>query len=331
MNPIVKTPLGRLLAATVATVATVAVGASLTACSGPGTAGTDELTVGFVVDPSWAQIPVAADTHLFSKHDVNVKVVNFQSGVEALQAVAAGQVDITTAADVPTSAALTRTPTLRVIADGSRWEGSRIVARRSAGVHTIDDLAGKSIGTPLGTSAAYYIANALAQNNIDAELVQVAPSAIVTAATQRNVDAVSIFQPYQAQTIAALGADAVELEGGTYNQHSLFIATPAAISDKGEAVKSFLAALDEAGAALKQQDDAAVTAVAKATQLEPELLRTVLTEFDFTLQLKPDLATKLGELGEWAKTQKSIDPSTELPDYAQFLDNQFLPGGASAS
>lgn len=307
----------------------VALAASVTACSESGTTNADQLTVGFVVDPSWAQIPVAAETGLFAEHNVKVKVVNFQSGVEALQAAAAGQVDITTAADVPTSAALTRTPSLRVIADGSRWEGSRVVARRSAGINELADLSGKQIGTPLGTSAAYFVSTVLADNNITAELVQVAPSAMVTAASQRNVDAVSIFQPYQAQTVAALGDDVVELDGGSYRQHSLFIATEPAIAAKGSAIRAFLSALGEAGTALAAQDDTATDAVAKATQLDPELLRTVLGEFDYQIQLGPDLADKLTELGEWAKTQKSIDPSTELPDYATLVDNQFLEKPAS--
>jgi NitT/TauT family transport system substrate-binding protein len=313
-----------------AALAAVTLAAPVAACANSPASEPDTLTVGFVVDPSWAQIPVAADTGLFDKHGVKVKVVNFSSGVEALQAAAAGQVDITTAADVPTAATLTRSPTLRVVADGSRWTGSRIVARRSAGITTIQDLAGKSIGTPLGTSAAYYIANALAQNKIDAKLVQVSPSAMVTAATQHNVDAVSIFQPYQAQVIQALGADAVELEGGTYNQHSLFLASQSAISGKATAITSFFAALDEAGGALAKQNTAAVDAVAKATQLDPQLLRTVLAEFDFSLQLKPDLAANLAQLGEWAKTQGSIDASTKLPNYADFLDGQFLPKPSSS-
>jgi NitT/TauT family transport system substrate-binding protein len=322
----VKTSLRRLLAAALTS---VTLAASITACAGSQTTDSNALTVGFVVDPSWAQIPVAADTGLFTKHGVNVKVVNFQSGVEALQAASAGQVDITTAADVPTSAVLTRTPTLRVVADGSRWEGSRIVARRSAGIATIQDLAGKSIGTPLGTSAAYFISNALAQDNINANLVQVSPSAMVTAATQRNVDAVSIFQPYQAQVIQSLNTDAVELTGGTYSQHSLYLATQQAVSAKGKAITAFLGALDEAGTALSQKNGAATDAVAKATQLDPELLRTVLAEFDFTLQLNPDLAQKLTQLGEWAKTQGSVEPSTQLPNYAEFLDGQFLAKSAS--
>jgi NitT/TauT family transport system substrate-binding protein len=313
-----------------AALAVVALAAPVAACANSPASEPDTLTVGFVVDPSWAQIPVAADTGLFAKHGVKVTVVNFSSGVEALQAAAAGQVDITTAADVPTAATLTRNPTLRVVADGSRWQGSRIVARRSAGITTIQDLAGKSIGTPLGTSAAYYIANALAQNKIDAKLVQVSPSAMVTAATQRNVDAVSIFQPYQAQVIQALGADAVELEGGSYNQHSLFLATQSAVSGKAPAITSFFAALGDAGAALTKQDPAAVDAVAKATQLDAQLLRTVLGEFDFTLQLKPDLATNLTSLGQWAKTQGSVDASTQLPNYADFLDAAFLPKPATS-
>ncbi|CAN5681634.1 hypothetical protein BH09ACT8_BH09ACT8_52130 [soil metagenome] len=308
-----------------AALAVVALVIPVAACANSPASEPNTLTVGFVVDPSWAQIPVAADTGLFAKHGVKVTVVNFSSGVEALQAAAAGQVDITTAADVPTAATLTRNPTLRVVADGSRWTGSRIVARRSAGITTIQDLAGKSIGTPMGTSAAYYIVNALAQSKVDAKLVQVSPSAMVTAATQRNVDAVSIFQPYQAQVIQALGADAVELEGGSYNQHSLFLATQAAVSGKAPAITSFFGALDEAGSALTKQDASAIEAVAKATQLDAPLLRTVLAEFDFTLQLKPDLATNLAQLGEWAKTQGSIDASTQLPNYADFFDGQFLP------
>ncbi|WP_280420090.1 ABC transporter substrate-binding protein [Nocardia carnea] len=315
-----KIRLRRLLSASLAA---AAVTLSVVACGDTGSdSGT--LTVGFVVDPSWAQIPVADQSGYFDKHGVEVEVVNFPSGIEALQAVAAGQVDIATAADVPTSAVLTRSPSLRVVGDGSRWEGSRIVARRSAGIDSIDDLAGKSIGTPIGTSAAYFAVDALSDRSIQANLVQVAPSATVTAATQRNVDAVSIFQPYQAQVIQALGEDAVELAGGGYSQHSLYLATQSAIDTKGPALTAFFAALGDAGNDLTNLSDPAVAAVAAATQLDPQLLRTVLPQFDFTMQLQPDLAAKLTELAEWAKTQGSLQDSTALPDYAALLDNHFL-------
>ncbi len=84
----------------------------------------------FVVDPSWAQIPVASDTRLFGKHDVNVKVVNFQSGCRGTAGRSRRQVDITTAADVPTSAALTRHP--RPAGDRRRFPLGRVAYRRPA-------------------------------------------------------------------------------------------------------------------------------------------------------------------------------------------------------
>ncbi|WP_181696237.1 ABC transporter substrate-binding protein [Nocardia sp. GTS18] len=309
----------------VAAALTVLAIATVTACADADSDDPTKLTVGFVVDPSWAQIPVADRVGLFDKHNVTVEVVNFPSGVEALQAVAAGQVDIATAADVPTSAVLTRSPSLRIVGDGSRWEGSRIIARRSAGIDDVADLAGKSIGTPLGTSAAYFAANTLSHNNITANLVQVAPSATVTAASGHDVDAVSIFQPYQAQVVAALGADAVELTGGSYHQHSLYLATQDAVARKAEALTAFFAALSEAGEQLKALAEPAVEAVSAATQLRPDLLRGVLPQFDFTLQLPPALPGKLTELGQWAESQGKIPAGTPLPNYATVIDNRFLP------
>ncbi|SIS23756.1 ABC transporter substrate-binding protein [Williamsia sterculiae] len=311
--------------AVLGTLAAVALATSATACAGTDS-DSNTLTVGFVVDPSWAQIPVAADTGLFDKQGVKVKVVNFSSGVEALQAMSAGQVDITTAADVPTAAALTHAPSLRIVGDGSRWQGSKIVARRDAGISSVSDLAHKSIGTPLGTSAAYYISNALATEHVDARLVQVSPSAMVTAIGQRNVDAISIFQPYQAQAITALGGDAIELTGGTYSQHSLFLSSESAISSKKEAITKFFAAVRDAGTALSSGSSDAVTAVAKATQLDAGLLRSVLSEFDFTLQLDPGLATSLQDLAEWARSEGNIDAKAVLPDYGARLDTQFVTG-----
>ncbi|MFE3953460.1 ABC transporter substrate-binding protein [Nocardia sp. NPDC059091] len=317
----------RLIRPLTAAVALLALLGPLTACGTADNSDPNTLTVGFVVDPSWAQVPVAQQAGYFANHDVKVKVVNFSTGVEALQALAAHQLDIATAADVPAAATLTRSPALRIVGDGSRWQGSRIVARRSAGITSLDNLAGHSIGTPLGTSAAFFASDVLSHNKISANLVQVAPSATVTAATQHNVDAVSIFQPYQAQVAEALGDDAVQLTGGSYNQHSLYLASDTAISAKSAALTAFFAALNDAGAQLTARSDAAVSAVSTATQLSPDLIRKILPEFDYALQLRPDLADTLGALASWAKEQGSVDRSTPLPDYRTLLATTFVSHG----
>ncbi len=285
------------------------------------------LNVGFVVDPSWAQVPVAQQAGYFEQRGLKVNVINFSTGVEALQALQGGQVDITTAADVPSSSALAKSNNLRVVGDGSRWTGSTIVARRSSGVTSIEQLAGKKIGTPLGTSASYFATSVLDTGRINAELVQVAPSAMVSAMSQGNVDAVSIFQPYQAQVLDVLGGDAVALKApaDVYRQHSLYLAQANTAQQKAGAFKDFFAALDQAGAELAKGDQKAIDAVVKATNLNPALVRKVLAEFDFTLQLKPDLADKLATLSTWARTRKFLDPQTPVANYRDLLDPSALP------
>lgn len=159
-----------------------------------------------------------------------------------------------------------------------------------------------------------------------------APSAIVTAATQGNVDAVSIFQPYQAQVIAALGDDAVVLEesGGSFVDHCLYLTTAATATDKAEDLSAFFAALDAAGADLAAGTEGSVAAVSAATQLDPALVSGVLAEYDFALELRPSLAEELAAKGAWAKKAGNIDASVTLPDYGQFLDAQFLGQPAPA-
>ncbi len=299
---------------------------TLAACGG--TSGSSEsLTVGFVVDPSWAQIPVAPTEGYFKSGGLDVKVVNFSTGVQALQALSAGQLDVTTAADVPVAAALVNATNMAIVADGSQWRGSVIVASKKAGIESVADLAGKKIGTPLGTSAAYFASSFLEQAHVKARLVQADPSAMVTAMQQGDVAAVSIFQPYQQQVISALGADAVVLKpaAGTYVQQSLYLASQKAVKNKQAALTHFLAALQKASADLTKDSSKAVDAVATATQLSPSLVKQILPEFDYTVDVPSDLPKGLSSLGQWAKSAGNLKASAVLPDYSKFIDRSFLP------
>lgn len=301
---------------------------AVTACSGSSSTGSSSsLTVGFVVDPSWAQVPVAEAEGYFKAEGVKVKVVDFSTGVQALQALAAGQVDITTSADVPVAASLVSAKNIDIVGDGSRWRGSVIVARKQAGISIAADLAGKKIGTPLGTSAAYFCSSFLTRAGVKADTVQADPSAMLTAMQRGDVDAVSIFQPYQQQILSKLGSDAVVLKpaAGTYVQQSLYLASRSAVKSKADAMTAFMVALQRASTDLKNETSGAVDAVASATQLSANLVKTILPEFDYTLELPADLPAQLTALGEWAKTAGNLKPDAALPDYGTFVVRTFLP------
>ncbi|TQM33215.1 ABC transporter substrate-binding protein [Nocardia bhagyanarayanae] len=316
--------LGAVLAAVFALAATV------TACGGGQASAPGTLRLGWVVDPCWSQVPVARDLGLFDKAGVRVEILPFPTGAAALEALAGGAVDIANGGDVPTAAAAIKNPALRVVADGARWDGGRFVARRSAGIDEIADLAGRRIAVPLGSSAHFFATRFLAEAGITAELVQTGPAEIVAAVSTGSVDAVAVFQPALAKVVAALGADAVELQGrDKYNQHSLYLATASTVESKSAEIKALLSALRLADAPLTNREPAALAAVAAATGLEQGLIGGVASEFEFRTELGPELAGDLADRARWAKSIGRIPVDATIPDYGALVAPGPLNGAAN--
>ncbi|MDO3637359.1 ABC transporter substrate-binding protein [Mycolicibacterium arseniciresistens] len=304
-----------------AALAALAIGAAtVSGCSSDSGDSAQPLTVGWVVDPCWSQVPVAQDAGYFEQSGVDVEVVPFPTGAAALEALSGGAVDVATGGDVPTSAAALKNPDVRVIADGARWDGGRFVARRSAGIDSIADLSGRQIAVPLGSSAHYFATKFLDEAGVEAELVQTGPSEVVTAITNRDVDAVAVFQPPLAKAVAALGDDGVELQGRQkYNQHSLYLTTADTLAQREDDLSAFLGAVRQADAPLTDRDPKALSAVAKATGLDDELIGGVAKEFQFDTRLGPELPADLADRARWAQSIGRIPQDAQVPDYATIV------------
>ncbi|KKW63150.1 hypothetical protein BST23_23530 [Mycolicibacterium elephantis] len=308
-------------------VAVLTATAALSGCAPGSTGDKAALKVGWVVDPCWAQVPVARDLGYFTDAGVDVEIIPFPTGAAALEALAGGAVDVATGGDVPTSAAAIKNPNLRIIADGSRWPEGRFVARRSAGISSIPDLAGRQVAVPLGSSAHFFAAKFLSDAGVTAELVQTGPAEIVTAISNRSVDAAAVFQPPLAKAVAALGDDAVELQGSEkYNQHSLYLATLNAIETKPTQLTAFLTAVRRADQPLADADQSALTAVAAATGLDEALITQVADEFVYRTEIGPELADDLTDRAQWAQSIGRVPADAVIPDYQSLIVPGFLDG-----
>lgn len=314
---------------TIAAAATaLAVTGMLTGCSSAQSAdAADTLTLGWVVDPCWSQVPVAEKLGYFADSGVNIKVVPFPTGAAALEALAGGAVDVANGGDVPTSAAALKNPNLRIIADGSRWAEGRFVARRSAGITSIPDLAGRKIAVPLGSSAHYFATKFLGEADVEAELVQTGPAEIPTAIGNRSVDVVAVFQPALAKAVAEVGDDAVELQGPEkYSQHSLYLTNADTLDSHQAALSKFLAAVKKADAPLTDRDPEALAAVAEATGLDQQLIDGVAAEFEFSTQLGPELPADLADRARWAQSVGRVPQDAQIPDYDTIIVRGPLEG-----
>ncbi|WP_052669051.1 ABC transporter substrate-binding protein [Nitriliruptor alkaliphilus] len=281
----------------------------------------EPLLVGFVVDPSWAQVPVAESLGLFEAAGVNVEVVNFPTGAEALEALNGGAIDVATGGETPTSAAIISNPDIRVIADGSRHPESRFITDAAHGIETLEDLAGRRIGTPLGSSAHYFATMFLDQAGVEAELVQVSPPEMATAMERGDIEVAAVFQPHATRVALNLGDDAVEIAGDPpYVQHSLYISLADTVEERAAEIAGFIEALRLASDLLENEDPDAMAAIGEVTGLEGEVLTAVVGEYIYEPQLTDELADALRARAEWAIGLGNLDADTDIPDYLQHLD-----------
>ncbi|ORA17161.1 ABC transporter substrate-binding protein [Mycobacterium arosiense] len=301
-------------------------------CAGAGPSDAGRLTLAWVVDPCWSQVPVAADLGYFTGAGVKVKVVPFPTGAAALEALVGGAVDVASGGDVPTAAAALKNTRLRIVADGSRWDGGRFIARKSAGVNSIADLAGRRIAVPLGSSAHYFATKFLSQagfaaSAINSQLIQTGPGEIPSAIANHDVDVVAVFQPELAKAVDELHGDSVELQGSPkYNQHSMYLANENTVATKKLELSKFLEAIHRADGPLSAQDPAAVSAVARAMKLDERLVTGVLREFVFRTDLGSDLPADLADRAHWAQALGRIPGDAVLPDYRSIIDPAPLRG-----
>lgn len=289
----------------------------------------ETLSLGFVVDPAWAQVPVSQELELFEEAGVAVEVTNFASGAEAMEALSGGAVDVVSAADVPTSAAITANPDIRVLAQGAFHGNMRIVADASRGIESFADLAGRKIGTAMGTSAHYMASTYLDQAGVEATLVQVSPPELQTALDGGDVDAAAIFEPYATRISQALEDDAVALQGDPVYTSLVFYNTRTDVLDnKDTEVARMLAALECASALLREDDADAITAVGEATGLEAATLEEVVQGYTYGLKLDDGASDTLTSLVEWAIAEGNLAGDTEVPDYAEHFHYSGLEAAA---
>lgn len=193
----------------------------------------------------------------------------------------------------------------------------RVIARRSAGIESVSDLAGKRIATMNGTSAAFYLHKVLAQAGLDEQDVSITstrrPHDISRLLIDGEVDALAIWEPEAQIAVRGLGEDAVILAPDVgyselYNLHT----TAAHLADPEirTRIVRFIARVIEAQRAIEDEPEAAIALVSQASEYPVELVTESWEHHSFPGVLSPDLLDTLVEEEAWLAERESRRPRT---------------------
>lgn len=299
----------------------------LSACSPKAT---EKTPIKFAVLPILDSLPmyVAQQQGLFEKYNLEVELVPVSSGPERDQLVAANQID-GMINEVLTTILNNRTNKNVVIVRFARAATAdtplfSIVASAKSGITSVDQLKGVKIGISEGTVIAYLTDRMLQEEGFaQDDIVTVAVPKIpdrVTLISNGELDAGTMPEPVA--SLLALQGAAVVLADNKYPEysHSSIAFRNAFIESNPDAVKAFLAAIEEA----------VETINADPTKWEPTLVENNILPVPLQGKFQVPLFVTAGvpspeqfaDVLAWAQEKELI--SEDVP-YEQCISSEFLP------
>jgi sulfonate transport system substrate-binding protein len=246
-----------------------------------------------------------------------------------IPAIMSGMVDAATNAETQLLRQSVDDPDLRVIFTVAE-SFYRIVARKSAGIHRIEDLKGKRITTPRNTSAHYYLVKMLATGHLaegDVTLVTIDPLTDMSAALKDGrADAIAMWEPESERAIAAVGPDAIVFQDrGVYrelfnlNTSAKVLADPA----KRRAMVELLRSLISSSEKIRRQPREYWPLIAANLNYTPETVSKSWPNLRYAGGLASDLLDVMVEEEVWVAKERNRTPRTRA-QLAGLIDRSLL-------
>ena len=309
---------------------TVAVAAALTlllaACGDDGggstsAGGRTKITVAALPLTDSAALYLARDRGLFTKEGLDVRIQPVQQSIQALPALAKGQVDVIASANYVTflQADEKGTLDLRILAEGVRVAPHMmdVLVPKDSGIKSVADLAGKKVAVNILNNIQSLTLNAI----LDAKGVgrpdyrQIAFPQMGPALERGQVDAVHAVEPFDSAIQGELKAK-VLLDGGSAPVQSLpisgYVTTQKFAAGHPKEAAAFQRAIEAASKIAAQDPSAVREELPKYTKVSADQSRSIGLP---TYPASTD-AAHLRRLTELMKKQgllkTAVDPATLL-------------------
>ncbi|MBN8866973.1 MAG: aliphatic sulfonate ABC transporter substrate-binding protein [Solirubrobacterales bacterium] len=265
--------------------------------------------------------------------DSTIKWVKFDSGGDVNTAVAAGSIDIGLAGSAPVSNGVSsgiayKVPWIHdVIGDAES-----LAVKSDSGVTDVAGLKGKTIATPLASTAHYSLLTAIKNAGLqpsDVKVVDLEPDAILAAWTRGDVDGAYVWNPTLAELVKD-GGTIIESSANLAKQGAL-TADLAVVTDDfagqyPDAVQTWVDTQNKAVELYKSDPQAAAKAIATELSISPKEALEQTKGLEFLTAQEQSAPEFLGTEAAPGKLADALQSTAQfLADLGQ-LEGQVQPG-----
>ncbi len=264
---------------------------------------------------------IAQQQNYFAQNGLNITIMNYTSGMAAVNDVLNGKLDIAATAEFPLVNNALKGQNISALACIGKFQLQDLIARKDHGIQNISDLKGKTIGVPLSTISQFYIGRFLDLNGLSLEnvkIVNVNPAGAMDAIMNETVDAVIIWQPYAYAIEDRLGSNAViwspQSSQATY---ILEVANNDWIKENPDIANHFVKALSQADTYLINNPSKTQTMIQKGLNYTDGYMAAVWPKQQISISLDQSLIVALNDEARWL-IENNLTNATSVPN---FLNN----------
>lgn len=239
---------------------------------------------------------------------------NFASGTDVIAAMASGDVKLAELGSSPLAIAASQGVDLQMfMLSYAIGDAESLIARNGSDITKLEDLRGKRVAVPVGSTAHFSLMGALKHagiNENEVTIMSMPPDQIAAAWGQDAIDSAFVWHPVQSQLLEngtrIVGAGEVA-EWGNPTFNAWVVDREFAENNK-DALVAFAKVMDGANQAYLNDkagwtaDNSSVKAIASATAAEADQIPVILEGYEF-VPLKDQLGEKW--LGSAAQSMKS--------------------------
>ena len=265
---------------------------------------------------------IAQEQKYFEQNGLNVTIMNYTSGMAALNDVLKGKLDIAATAEFPLVVNALKGENISALAGIGKFQLQDLIARKDRGIEEISDLKGKTIGVPLGTISQFYLGRFLELNNLslqDVTVVNVTPTGAKNAIMNGTVDAVIIWQPYAYDIEDELGNNAIVWS--PQSSQALYIVEVANnnwIKENPDIVSRFIKSLAQAETYYDNNPSATEVMIQRGLNYTDGYMAAVWPNQQISLSLDQSLIISMDDEARWMISNK-LTNATVIPNFLNYV------------
>lgn len=291
----------------------------------PAAAAAPGLAIAVSRTPLSLPLYIAESQGYFAAEGVQVILKEVIGGNRAMQQLLDGAADLATVSETVTVFHSFKRKDFAVIASFvTSNEDVELIASKALGYARPEHLAGKRIGTVVGSASHYYIDSWLVFQGVDPRStrpVSLQPETMASALANGEVDAVAIWSPFSFEILKTVPGTKQLPNPGTYRLSFNLIAGRKLLGPRDDELTGLLRALLRAEQFIQAEPVKAQAILRERLALDQDFIDWIWPKYQYRVMLDQPLIVALESVARWARNEGHVAVDRS-PNYLGFIYTQ---------